>query len=116
MNKELRTIKIYKAKEGPPVEGKHPFPELEQLFAEPEMQPVRAKDFLAMKYEFEEFQKFMAGKPLADFALISRIEHRKKLLDKVRQFDLGEEKLQDFIEEALQARAEHHKYLQQVDD
>lgn len=119
---DLRLIKVFRANDGPKVDGRHPFLELEQLLGNPDLESLRRNDFLMVKYDLEEQQKALtaglkgadAAKAASDFILIQQIDDAKKNIDILRQGGFTEIKLKDFVIEAKRFRKEHHSYLQSV--
>ena len=74
-----------------------------------------------MKYEFEEKQdkeiaKGAANPLLVDHKLVTRLENGKNVLDALRSSGISEDDVIDFVQEAMQARAEHRSYLAQVEE
>eukprot|EP00392_Amoebophrya_sp_AT5.2_P004599 g4607.t1 len=77
---------------------------------------VKSKDFLSLKYEFEEKQRAYQQLIPPNYDLANRLEKAKKVLDILKGEGVKEKEFVSFVDEALQARQEHYAYLQQVEN
>ncbi|CAD7941950.1 unnamed protein product [Amoebophrya sp. A120] len=77
---------------------------------------VKSKDFLSLKYEFEEKQRVYQQLIPPNYELADRLERAKKVLDILKTAGVKEKEFATYVDEALQARAEHFAYLEQVEN
>jgi len=130
---EMRLLKTYR-----PLEPRNPsnptvpppwtqiFWELQDLLGNPELPKVKSKEFLLLRFDFEEFQKNiideLRDKPAEnrtpeDYALVAQIDKGKKNLDALKPL-IGhspEKKFIEFVNESFEHRAAHYRYLEAVE-
>jgi len=117
---EKRLLQVYRADQGPKMEGKTPFMDLEGVVAGlPHTGPLlKSKEFTQMKFEFEDLQKASNQKgKTGDFDLLDLIEKGKRALDLVRNHPHYQFK--DFIEYLIKTytdRVKHKRYLHNLEE
>jgi len=124
---DLRLIKVYLPQdfEGPTVEGVKPFHKLATVLSNTDLPLVRSKEFLMMKYEFEEYQKSInvqlekKGKEkrsAKDFSFNAQIDDAKRSLEILKNNGMREQAFCQFVLGALEARKDQRRYLESVEN
>jgi len=92
-----------------------------------ELPPIRAKEFLSLRYELEEMQKNLSEKISKDavgmspeekqkkFQIISEIEKGKKALDVLRSEGVAEKEAIEYLNAECEGRQEQKVYLDDVE-
>jgi len=120
---EKTIISNYQPANGPEVDrGVHPFQQLEELLGDSELYEVfkmKSHSLESLKFDLDDVQKNLNQKNQdkkspSEFALCNRIENAKKLLVKVKNHMLRQDKFEEFVAEAIEARSNHWHYLDSV--
>eukprot|EP00929_Paragymnodinium_shiwhaense_P030762 TRINITY_DN17377_c0_g1_i1.p1 TRINITY_DN17377_c0_g1~~TRINITY_DN17377_c0_g1_i1.p1 ORF type:complete len:1888 (-),score=508.37 TRINITY_DN17377_c0_g1_i1:111-5774(-) len=120
---ELRLLKTYKPPLGPTFEGQNPFVVLMDLLMSKDINKIVSKEFVLVKFEFEENQKntmdMLNEKPpeqrsVAQYTLVAQLEKGKKCIDLLKAHHLAERDFIEFVNKVLLEHQQHNKYLQMV--
>jgi len=118
---DLRLIKVYRPREAPHSDL---FNEFERLLTSEMINAIKAKEFMLMRFEFEEFQKVinvsLQAKPAdkrsaADYEVIALMERGKKICDQMKNAMVPEQRFFDYVIEDINTRAAQVGYLQTVE-
>eukprot|EP00811_Abedinium_folium_P025875 NODE_3731_length_1994_cov_8.845742.p1 GENE.NODE_3731_length_1994_cov_8.845742~~NODE_3731_length_1994_cov_8.845742.p1 ORF type:complete len:438 (-),score=141.14 NODE_3731_length_1994_cov_8.845742:278-1591(-) len=120
-------FKPFRPDEGPASEGRSQYKvylkeykELQAILRHDKMPEVKTKEFLLMRFEFEEHQRFLSGelqkkaterKTTLDYSVVNMLEDAKNAIDVLKSNSVKEIQFLKYSHASLQERSLHHKFL-----
>jgi len=122
---ELRLIRTYRSDPGLNIDGTFPQKTLLDVLGLKELPPIKSRDWLSLKSEFEEIQKVtkdkiskIANKALAqkEFHFVEQLEQSKNACDLLRTSGHQPDGMVKYVLLCIENLEDHRHYLKKLDD